>query len=41
VFWQDMHDFLASMRIFARRARPHPGAQLTLFEAADGWRYSL
>ena len=31
----------AAMRIFARRERPHPGAQLTLFEAADGWRYSL
>jgi hypothetical protein len=31
----------ATMRIFARRERPHPGAQLTLFEAADGWRYSL
>jgi hypothetical protein len=30
-----------TMRIFARRERPHPGAQLTLFEAADGWRYSL
>jgi hypothetical protein len=29
------------MRIFARRERPHPGAQLTLFETADGWRYSL
>jgi hypothetical protein len=29
------------MRIFARRERPHPGAQLTLFEADDGWRYSL
>jgi hypothetical protein len=29
------------MRVFARRERPHPGAQLTLFEAADGWRYSL
>src|SRR5258705_13087823 len=24
-----------------RRERPHPGAQLSLFEAADGWRYSL
>ena len=22
-----------------RRERPHPGAQLSLFEAADGWRY--
>jgi hypothetical protein len=30
-----------SMRVFARRERPHPGAQLTLFEAHDGWRYSL
>ena len=30
----------ASMRIFVRRERPHPGAQLSLFEAADGWRYS-
>jgi hypothetical protein len=30
-----------SMRVFARRERPHPGAQLTLFEAGDGWRYSL
>jgi hypothetical protein len=29
------------MRVFARRERPHPGAQLTLFEAQDGWRYSL
>jgi hypothetical protein len=31
----------AAMRVFARRERPHPGAQLSLFEAADGWRYSL
>ena len=31
----------ASMRVFARRERPHPGAQLTLFEAEDGWRNSL
>jgi hypothetical protein len=31
----------ATMRVFARRERPHPGAQLTLFEAADGWRYCL
>jgi hypothetical protein len=31
----------AAMRVLARRERPHPGAQLTLFEAADGWRYSL
>ena len=27
--------------ICARRERPHPGAQLSLFEEADGWRYSL
>ncbi|MBC7307630.1 MAG: IS1380 family transposase [Dietzia sp.] len=27
------------MRIIARRERPHPGAQLSLFEEADGWRY--
>ena len=31
----------ASMRVFARRERPHPGAQLSLFEVHDGWRYSL
>ena len=31
----------ASMRVFARRERPHPGAQLSLFENQDGWRYSL
>ena len=29
------------MRVFVRRERPHPGAQLTLFEAHDGWRYTL
>ena len=29
------------MRVFARRERPHPGAQLSLLETADGWRYSL
>jgi hypothetical protein len=31
----------ATLRVFARRERPHPGAQLTLFETADGWRYTL
>ena len=31
----------ATMRLFVRRERPHPGAQLTLFEAEGGWRYSL
>ena len=29
------------MRVFARRERPHPGAQLSLLEEADGWCYSL
>ncbi|MBV9449745.1 MAG: IS1380 family transposase [Streptosporangiaceae bacterium] len=36
-----LHGWPATMRVFARRERPHPGAQLTLFEAEDGWRYSL
>ena len=31
----------ATMRVFARRERPHPGAQLSLFETQDGWRYQL
>ncbi|GAB3973396.1 IS1380 family transposase [Plantactinospora veratri] len=26
------------MRVIVRRERPHPGAQLTLFEEHDGWR---
>jgi hypothetical protein len=30
-----------SMRVFARRERPHPGAQLSLSGTGDGWRYSL
>jgi Transposase DDE domain group 1 len=36
-----LKDWPKTMRVFGRRERPHPGAQLTLFEAADGWRYSL
>jgi hypothetical protein len=28
------------MRVIVRRERPHPGAQLTLFEDRDGWRYT-
>jgi hypothetical protein len=31
----------ADMRVIARREKPHPGAQLSLFEAIDGWRYQL
>jgi hypothetical protein len=30
-----------AMRVFARRERHHPGAQLSLFETAGGWRYLL
>ena len=29
----------AGMRVIVRRERPHPGAQLSLLEEADGWRY--
>ncbi len=28
------------MRVIVRRERPHPGAQLSLFEEVDGWRYT-
>jgi hypothetical protein len=31
----------ATMRIFARRERPRPGAKLSLFENQDGYRYQL
>lgn len=31
----------ADLRIVCRREKPHPGAQLSLFEEADGWRYQL
>ena len=31
----------ADMRIIVRRERPHAGAQLSLFEETDGWRYQL
>ena len=27
------------MRVLVRRERPHPGAQLNLFEETNGWRY--
>jgi hypothetical protein len=27
------------MRVIVRRERPHPGAQLSIFEEVDGWRY--
>jgi Transposase DDE domain group 1 len=31
----------AGMRLIVRRERPHPGAQLSLFEGADGHRYQV
>jgi hypothetical protein len=35
----DLTKWPDGMRIIVRRERPHPGAQLSLFEEADGWRY--
>jgi hypothetical protein len=35
----DLSRWPAGMRVIVRREKPHPGAGLTLFEQADGWRY--
>ena len=35
----DLTRWPAGMRVIIRRERPHPGAQLSLLEEADGWRY--
>ena len=35
----DLKRWPAGMRVIVRRERPHPGAQLSLFEERDGWRY--
>jgi hypothetical protein len=35
----DLHRWPAGMRVIVRRERPHPGAQLSLLEETDGWRY--
>ena len=35
----NLHKWPAGMRVLIRREHPHPGASLTLFEDADGWRY--
>ena len=35
----DLSTWPAGMRVIVRRERPHPGAQLSLFEERDGWRY--
>jgi hypothetical protein len=32
-------DYPSGTRILIRRERPHPGAQLSVLEHADGWRY--
>jgi hypothetical protein len=36
----DLPGWPAGMRVIVRREHPHPGAQLSLFEEADGWRYT-
>ncbi len=35
----DLATWPVGMRLIVRREKPHPGAGLTLFEQADGWRY--
>ena len=35
----DLRRWPAGMRVILRRERPHPGAQLSLLEEADGFRY--
>ena len=35
----DLRRWPAGMRVIVRRERPHPGAQLSLLEEADGYRY--
>jgi Transposase DDE domain group 1 len=36
----DLSGWPDGMRVIVRRERPHPGAQLSLFEQRDGWRYT-
>ena len=35
----DLRRWPAGMRVIIRRERPHPGAQLSLLEETDSWRY--
>ncbi len=35
----DLSTWPDGMRVIIRREHPHPGAALSLFEEADGWRY--
>jgi hypothetical protein len=37
----DLTRWPPGMRIIVRREHPHPGAQLSLFEERDGWRYQV
>lgn len=37
----DLTAWPTGMRLIVRRERPHPGAQLSLFEDRDGWRYQI
>ncbi len=37
----DLTKWPDGMRVIVRRERPHPGAQLSLFEERDGWRYQV
>ena len=37
----DLSRWPDGIRLIVRRERPHPGAQLSLFEEADGWRYQV
>jgi DDE family transposase len=36
-----LQNWPGELRIICRREKPHPGAQLSLFEETDGWRYQL
>jgi hypothetical protein len=35
-----LEDWPADMRVLSRRERPHPGAQLSLFDTDAGWRHT-
>jgi len=37
----DLPGWPSGMRLIVRRERAHPGAQLSLFEETDGWRYPV
>ena len=36
----ELKDWPADMRVICRRERPHPGAQLSLFDTHAGWRHT-